>query len=72
MFSAIQELCRLIPKDFLKTFTSDIGKEFACYPLVEELGIDFYFVDAYSSCQRGLNEHPNGLLRRSRIPRKSL
>lgn len=49
MFSAIQELCRLIPKDFLKTFTSDIGKEFACYPLVEELEIDFYFADAYSS-----------------------
>ena len=70
MFSAIQELCRLIPKDFLKTFTSDIGKEFACYPLVEELGIDFYFVDAYSSWQRGLNEHSNGLLRRSRLPRQ--
>ena len=34
MFSAIQELCRLIPKDFLKSFTSDIGKEFTCYPLV--------------------------------------
>ena len=63
MFSAIQELCRLIPKDFLKTFTSDIGKEFACYPLVEELGIDFYFADAYSSWQRGSNENANGLLR---------
>ena len=63
MFSAIQELCRLIPKDFLKTFTSDRGKEFACYPLVEELGIDFYFVDAYSSWQRGSNENANGLLR---------
>ena len=72
MFSAIQELCRLIPKDFLKTFTSDIGKELACYPLVEELEIDFYCADAYSSWQRGLNEHSNGLLRRSRIPRKSL
>lgn len=63
MFSAIRELCRLIPKDFLKTFTSDRGKEFACYPLVEELGIDFYFADAYSSWQRGSNENANGLLR---------
>lgn len=72
MFSAIQKLCRLIPKDFLKTFTSDIGKEFACYPLVEELEIDSYFADGYSSWQRGLNEHSNRLLRRSRIPRKSL
>lgn len=63
MFSAIQELCKLIPKDFLKTFTSDRGKEFACYPLVEDLGIDFYFADAYSSWQRGSNENANGLLR---------
>ena len=39
MFLAIQELCKLIPKDFLKSFTSDIGKEFACYPFVEELTV---------------------------------
>lgn len=63
MFSAIQQLCQLFPKDLLKTFTSDRGKEFACYPKVEELGIDFYFADAYSSWQRGSNENSNGLLR---------
>ncbi|EMC45705.1 putative transposase [Streptococcus mutans SM1] len=63
MFSAIQKLCQLFPKDFLRSFTSDRGKEFACYPLVEELGIKFYFADAYSSWQRGSNENSNGLLR---------
>ena len=59
MFSAIEQLCRL----FLKTFTSDRGKEFACYSLVENLGISFFFADAYSSWQRGSNENANGLLR---------
>ena len=42
MFSAIEQLCRLFPKETLKTFTSDRGKEFACYPLVENLGISFF------------------------------
>ena len=63
MFSAIEQLCRLFPKEALKTFTSDRGKEFACYPLVENLGIPFFFADAYSSWQRGSNENANGLLR---------
>ena len=63
MFSAIQQLCELFPKEALKTFTSDRGKEFACYPLVENLGISFFFADAYSSWQRGSNENANGLLR---------
>lgn len=63
MFSAIKQLCKIFPKETLKTFTSDRGKEFACYPLVEKLGIDFYFADAYSSWQRGSNENSNGLLR---------
>ena len=63
MFSAIEQLCKLFPKETLKTFTSDRGKEFACYPLVEKLGISFFFADAYSSWQRGGNENANGLLR---------
>lgn len=37
--------------------------EFACYPLVENLGIPFFFEYAYSSWQRGSNENSNGLLR---------
>ena len=56
-------LVRQFPKEALKTFTSDRGKEFACYPLVENLGISFFFADAYTSWQRGSNENANGLLR---------
>ena len=63
IFSAIEQLCELFPKEALKTFTSDRGKEFACYPLVENLGIPFFFEYAYSSWQRGSNENSNGLLR---------
>ncbi len=63
MFSAIEQLCKLFPKETLKTFTSDRGKEFACHPLVENLGISFFFADAYSSWQRESNENANGLLR---------
>lgn len=57
MLSAIGQLCKLFPRQALKTFTSDRGKEFACYLLVEELGIDFYFADVYSSCQRERNRY---------------
>lgn len=47
----------------LKSFTSDRGKEFACYPEIEAQGIQFYFADPYSAWQRGTNENSNGLLR---------
>lgn len=63
MFEAISKLVKSLPKEALKSFTSDRGKEFACYNEVEKLGIDFYFADPYSAWQRGSNENSNGLLR---------
>lgn len=63
MYQAIQKLIKSLPKAALKSFTSDRGKEFACYKEVEKHGIDFYFADAYSAWQRGSNENSNGLLR---------
>ena len=62
-FKAIKKICNSLPKESLKSFTSDRGKKFACYDEVEKLGIDFYFADQYSACQRGSNENSNGLLR---------
>ena len=51
-------------KPFIKTITSDNGKEFANHKnIAEELGIDFYFAKPYHSWQRGANENLNGLVR---------
>lgn len=63
MIKAVKALCSLLPNKAFKSFTSDRGKEFACYKEIEKMGIDFYFADPYSSWQRGSNENSNGLLR---------
>ena len=63
MHNAIEQLTSNLPDHALKSFTSDRGKEFACYPDVEASGIDFYFADAYSAWQRGTNDNSNGLMR---------
>ena len=63
MLQAIKKLMSYYPKEALKSFTSDRGKEFACWKEIENMGIPFYFADAYSAWQRGTNENSNGLLR---------
>jgi IS30 family transposase len=48
-----------------KTITSDNGTEFSSHMNISEItGADFYFARPYRSCDRGLNEHTNGLIRR--------
>lgn len=48
----------------VKSITSDNGLEFAEHQKVSlEKNITFYFADAYSPWQRGLNENTNGLIR---------
>ncbi len=50
--------------DMTHTITADNGKEFAeCAEVSRALGADFYFARPYRSCDRGLNEHTNGLAR---------
>lgn len=64
MEGAIRKLTMLFPKTAFQSFTTDRGKEFSCYPVIEEdLSIPVYFADPYSSWQRGSNENSNGLLR---------
>ncbi len=63
MLESINKLTKSLPQESLKTFTSDRGKEFACYEEVEKQGIDFYLADTYSARQRVSNENSNGLLR---------
>ncbi|MEK4228523.1 IS30 family transposase [Solibacillus sp. FSL H8-0538] len=64
MESAAKLLHQQLPKGAIQTATTDRGKEFSCYNVLEkELNIQVYFADAYSSWQRGSNENGNGLLR---------
>ncbi|WP_432652157.1 IS30 family transposase [Piscirickettsia salmonis] len=45
--------------------TSDNGTEFAGHEAISKITeADFYFARPYRSCDRGLNEHTNGLIRR--------
>ena len=51
-------------KPYLKTITSDNGKEFAKHETIAStLEIDYYFANPYCSWERGANENLNGLVR---------
>lgn len=64
MEMAVKLLHQKLPEGAIKTATTDRGKEFSCYNVLEkDLNIQVYFADAYSSWQRGSNENGNGLLR---------
>ena len=55
------------------TLTADNGKEFANHEhIAASLGSSFFFANPYSSWERGLNEHTNGLLRQYFPKGKSL
>ncbi len=58
-------IARLEPlKEYVKTLTTDNGKEFASHEKITEiLGAPFYFCTPYHSWERGLNENTNGLVR---------
>jgi IS30 family transposase len=57
-------------KPYIKSITSDNGKEFAQHQKISEDYCDFYFADPYSPWQRGANENLNGLVRQY-IPKSS-
>lgn len=58
-------------KPYLRTITSDNGKEFAAHKTIAEtLEIDFYFAHPYHSWERGSNENLNGLIRQY-IPKRT-
>jgi len=51
-------------KPFLKTITSDNGKEFALHrEIATELNVEYFFARPYHSWERGANENLNGLIR---------
>jgi IS30 family transposase len=69
---AIRTLQNKLPEGSILTGTSDRGKEFSCYQVIEkELEIEMFFAEPYSSWQRGSNENGNGLLREF-FPKKQI
>lgn len=62
---AQQKIFSKIPSVARKSTTMDNGHENVLHiKLQENLGMDTYFADPYSSYQRGTNEYHNGLIRR--------
>ena len=61
---ALAESVQTLPRQLVKTLTSDQGTEMADHPrLTVTTGIQVYFCDPNSPWQRGSNENTNGLLR---------
>jgi IS30 family transposase len=61
---AFKDIMKTTLYDF-KTLTSDNGTEFTEHARICEItGALFFFANPYSSWERGLNEHTNGLIRR--------
>jgi IS30 family transposase len=57
-------------KKYAKSTTYDNGMEFAGHAkIAKALKCDIYFARPYKSCDRGLNEHTNGLIRQY-LPKK--
>ncbi len=64
--TVVAEIEKIIATTLLpfKTITPDNGPEFAYHEQLEEItGAKVYFAHPYSSWERGLNEHQNGLIR---------
>lgn len=58
---AFRDIIKTTPYEF-KTLTSDNGTEFTRHTQIAEITkADFFFANPYSSWERGLNEHTNGL-----------
>lgn len=59
------------PKNLFKSIIFDCGKEFSNWKSVSnQQDIDIYFADPGTPSQRALNEHSNGLLRQSGLPKE--
>lgn len=57
--------------NWIKTITSDNGKEFAFHEqIAKALNVEYFFATPYHSWERGANENTNGLIRQY-IPKKT-
>lgn len=66
-----EAICKQLQGLEVETLTSDNGKEFSEHAqIAKQLKAGFYFCHPYRSCERGLNENTNGLIRQY-FPKKT-
>ena len=66
-----ETICSKLEDLEVETLTSDNGKEFSEHEeIAKKLKAGFYFCHPYRSCERGLNENTNGLIRQY-FPKKT-
>jgi IS30 family transposase len=69
--AALNQAALRTPAGMRNTLTLDNGKEFAAHKsLPQNIGTGICFARPYHSWKRGLNEHPNGLIRQY-LPKKT-
>ena len=69
--TTLTEWFQSIPRNLLKSFTFDNGKEFSNWKVLSNKhDVSIYFADPGTPSQRGLNEHSNGLFRNDGLPKE--
>ena len=69
--SATKRCFNRVPRKICRTMTYDNGKEFSAHDKISKaLNMKCFFARPYSSWERGLNEHTNGLVRQY-LPKKT-
>lgn len=68
---ALHSMFSALPPHIFKSITFDCGKEFSNWKTIcNRHDISIFFADPGTPSQRGLNEHSNGILRRSGLDKE--
>ncbi len=68
---ALHSMFSALPTHIFKSITFDCGKEFSNWKTICNChDISIFFADPGTPSQRGLNEHSNGILRRSGLDKE--
>lgn len=68
---ALHSMFSALPSHIFKSITFDCGKEFSNWKTIcNRHDISIFFADPGTTSQRGLNEHSNGILRRSGLDKE--
>ncbi len=69
--NALHSMFSSLPSHIFKSITFDCGKEFSNWKTISNChNISIFFADPSTPSQRGLNEHSNGIIRRSGLDKE--